>query len=226
MSDVSATNIRSLISHPAVEVTNNIDHAPARISPTAPRGPYISDRPVWVARLLEFLVHALLFAGAVALAAGAVRADPFLGSVLVGAVAAHRSIHVALGLVTIVLVYLLTREWYGATAHVPHFFFVALAFFAFGRFLTRQRPAYLYAAAASLGLASYVKEHSALLVIGGERHSVEKPATAGYQRVSDRTDEHEPESAWAESLPVAPLAESDGIERVVDGCMGQVSVED
>jgi hypothetical protein len=249
LSDVSATNIRSLISHPAVEYTNNIDHAPARSSPAAPRGPYISDRPVWVARLLEFLVHALLFAGAVALAAGALRADPVLGSVLVGAVAlrvvlatnapyihdeenthiplsrtisfapadlrlplrgenhgalpayvvhasstlfgtsplAYRSIHVALGLITIVLVYLLTREWYGATAarwaaallafneyvltlsarataHVPHFFLVALAFFAFGRFLTRQRPAYLYAAAASLGLAFYVKEHSALLV--------------------------------------------------------------
>ena len=93
----------------------------------------------------------------------------------------------ALGLVTIVLVYLLTREWYGetaarwaaallafneyvltlsarATAHVPHFFFVAVAVFAFGRFLARQRPGYLYAAAAALGLAFYVKEHSALLV--------------------------------------------------------------
>lgn len=100
---------------------------------------------------------------------------------------AYRAIHVALGLLTIALIYLLTSEWYGstaarwaaallafneyaltlsarATAHVPHFFFVALAFFALGRFLARQRPWYLYATAASLGLAFYVKETSALLV--------------------------------------------------------------
>jgi hypothetical protein len=249
LSDVSSTNIRSLLSYPAVEETNNIDRTAARIEPTAGRGSYISDRPTGVARLLEFFMHVSVVAGAIALAAGAVRADPVFGSLLVGAVAlrlvlainapyihdeenthiplsrtislapgdlrlplrgenhgalpaylvhassalfgtsplAYRSIHVALGLVTIVLVYLLTREWYGATAarwtaallafneyvltlssrataHVPHFFFVALAVFAFGRFLARQRPAYLYASAASLGLAFYVKEHSALLV--------------------------------------------------------------
>jgi hypothetical protein len=249
LADVSSANIRSLLSYPAVEETHAIDRTAARLSPTAERGPYISDRPTWIARLLEFLVHVSLVAGAVALAAGAVRADPAFGSVLVAAAAlrlvlastapyvhdeenthlplsrtislapgdlrlplrgenhgalpaylvfassalfgrsplAYRSIHVGLGLVTIVLIYLLTLEWYGAvaarwaaallafneyvltlssraTAHVPHFFFVALAVFAFGRFLARQRPAYLYASAASLGLAFYVKEHSALLV--------------------------------------------------------------
>jgi hypothetical protein len=249
LADVSPTNIRSLISHPAVEATDDIDRTAGRIEPTAERGPYISDRPAWVARLLEFLVHALVFAGAVALAVGALRADPVFGSLLIGGVAlrlllathapyihdeentqiplsktisfapgelrlplrgenhgalpaylvhassalfgtsplAYRSLHLALGLLTIVLVYLITREWYGAiaarwaaallafneyvltlssraTAHVPHFFFVALAIFTFGRFLAQQRPAYLYASAASLGLAFYVKEHSALLV--------------------------------------------------------------
>jgi hypothetical protein len=249
LADVSSTNIRRLITHWSVEATHNIDRAAARIEPTAARGDYISDRPAWVARLLEFLVHVSVFAGAVALAGGVLRADPVFGSLLVGAVAlrlvlalnapyihdeenthiplsksislapgdlrlplrgenhgalpayliragstlfgtsplAYRSVHVALGIITIVLVYLLSREWYGATAarwaaallafneyvltlssrataHVPHFFFVALAVFAFGRFLARQRPAYLYVSAASLGLAFYVKEHSALLV--------------------------------------------------------------
>jgi hypothetical protein len=249
LADVSSTNIRSLISYPAVEETDNIERASARIAPAAERGPYINHRPVWVARLLEFLVHALVFAGGVALAGGALRADPVFGSLLIGAVAlrlvlatnapyihdeanthiplsqtislapgdlhlplrgenhgalpaylvyasstlfgasalAYRAVHVGLGLVTIVLVYLLTREWYGvtaarwaaallafneyvltlssrATAHVPFFFFVTLAVFAFGRFLSQQRPRYLYASAASLGLAFYVKEHSALFV--------------------------------------------------------------
>jgi 4-amino-4-deoxy-L-arabinose transferase-like glycosyltransferase len=249
LADVSTTNIRSLISHPAVEETKHIDRTTARVAVTAERGSYINDRPVWVARLLEFLVCGLMAAGGVALLAGAFQADLVLGSLLVGAAAlrvllamnapyihdeenthiplsrtisfaagdlrlplrgenhgalpaylvhasswlfgtsplAFRALHVALGLVTIALVYLLTREWYGetaarwaaallafneyvltlsarATAHVPHFFFVALAVFALARFLSRQSPGYLYAAAASLGLAFYVKEHSALLV--------------------------------------------------------------
>jgi hypothetical protein len=249
LADVSPRNIRSLIGHPAVEDTSNIDHTYARITPTAGRGSYISDRPTWIARVLEFLMHATLAAGAVALAAGAVRVDPVFGSLLIGAVSlrlvlavtapyihdeenthiplsrtisfapsdlrlplrgenhgalpaymihassalfgtsplAYRSVHVALGVVTIVLVYSLTLEWYGAsaarwaaallalneyvltlsaraTAHAPLFFFVALAVFGVGRFLARQQPVYLYAAAASLGLAFYVKEHSALLV--------------------------------------------------------------
>lgn len=268
LADLSPENIRSLISHPAIEATNNIDHSSARVAPTTPRGPYISNGRAWLARLLEFLVHACVFLGAVALVAGALRADPVLGSLLVGAVAlrlllamnapfihdeanthialsatisfapgdlqlplrgenhgalpsylvyassalfgtsplAYRALHVGLGIVTIVLVYLLTREWYGptaarwaaallafneyvltlssrATAHVPHFLFVTLAVFAFGRFLARQGPAYLYASAASLGLAFYVKEHSALLVpivlatllLGPHRHWLRRP---------------------------------------------------
>jgi hypothetical protein len=249
LADVSTTNIRSLISHPAVEKTNDIDRTSARVAPTAGRGPYISTRPVWVARGLECLVRALLVAGGVMLAVGAFQVDLVLGGLLLGAAAlrlvlamnapyihdeenthiplsrtisfaagdlhlplrgenhgalpaylvhtsswlfgtsplAYRSIHVALGLVTIVFVFLLTRDWYGATAarwatallafneyvitlssrataHVPHFFFVALTVFAFGRFLADQRRGYLYASAVSLGLAFYVKEHSALLV--------------------------------------------------------------
>jgi 4-amino-4-deoxy-L-arabinose transferase-like glycosyltransferase len=100
---------------------------------------------------------------------------------------AYRSLHVLLGLCTIALIYLLTLQWYGpvaagwsaallafneyylavssrATAHAPHLFFVAAAVFAFSRFLGAQRPAYLYAAGAALGLAFYCKEHSALLL--------------------------------------------------------------
>jgi 4-amino-4-deoxy-L-arabinose transferase-like glycosyltransferase len=100
---------------------------------------------------------------------------------------AYRSMHVLVSLCTIALIYLLTRQWYGpraarwaaalfafneyylavsarATAHVPHLFFVAVAIFAFSRFLAAQRAVYLYAAGVSVALAFYCKEHSALLL--------------------------------------------------------------
>src|SRR5262245_8742729 len=100
---------------------------------------------------------------------------------------AYRAIHVLAGLVTIVMIFLVTRQWYGpvaarwaaallafneyylaissrATAHVPHLFFVVAAAFAFSRFLRAGRPVFLYAAAVSIGLAFYCKEHSALLL--------------------------------------------------------------
>jgi 4-amino-4-deoxy-L-arabinose transferase-like glycosyltransferase len=100
---------------------------------------------------------------------------------------AFRAVHILLGLITIVLIYRLTHEWYGpvaarwaaalmafndyflsvsalATAHVPHLFLVTAAVYAFSRFLATPRAAYLYAAGLSLGLAFYCKEHSALLV--------------------------------------------------------------
>lgn len=99
----------------------------------------------------------------------------------------YRAMHMLVSLCTIGLIYFLTRQWYGpvaarwaaallafneyylavsarATAHVPHLFFVALAIFAFSRFLGTPRPAYLYAAGAAVGLAFYCKEHSALLL--------------------------------------------------------------
>lgn len=99
----------------------------------------------------------------------------------------YRSMHVLVSMSTIVLIYLLTRQWYGpgaarwaaallafneyylaisarATAHVPHLFFVAAAVFAFSRFLGAQRTVYLYAAGVAAGLAFYCKEHSALLL--------------------------------------------------------------
>jgi 4-amino-4-deoxy-L-arabinose transferase-like glycosyltransferase len=92
-----------------------------------------------------------------------------------------------LGLCTVVLIYLLTRQWYGAsaarwaaalmafneyyltissraTAHVPHLFLVTAAVYAFSRFLAAQRPVYLYMAGAAVGLAFYCKEHAALLL--------------------------------------------------------------
>ncbi len=100
---------------------------------------------------------------------------------------AYRSLHVLLGMATIVLIFLLTREWYGpvaarwaaallafneysldvssrVTAHAPHLFLIAAALYAFSRFLRAQRVVYLYAAGAFVGLAFYCKEHSALLL--------------------------------------------------------------
>jgi 4-amino-4-deoxy-L-arabinose transferase-like glycosyltransferase len=95
--------------------------------------------------------------------------------------------HLLLGLVTIVMVYGMTRQWYGtvparwaagfmafneyylnvssrATAHVPNLLFVTGAVYAFSRFLASERPRYLYLAGASLGLAFYCKESTALLL--------------------------------------------------------------
>ena len=100
---------------------------------------------------------------------------------------AYRSVHVLVGMCTIVVIFLLTSQWYGplaarwaaalfafneyylaissrATAHVPHLFFVAAAVYAFSRFLGAQRAVYLYAAGVSVGLAFYCKEHAALLL--------------------------------------------------------------
>lgn len=98
-----------------------------------------------------------------------------------------RAVHILLGLVTVVLIYALTRQWYGvvaarwaaalmafndyflsvsarATAHVPHLLLVTGAVYAFSRFLALQRAVWLYVAALSIGLAFYCKEHSAFVV--------------------------------------------------------------
>jgi 4-amino-4-deoxy-L-arabinose transferase-like glycosyltransferase len=86
-----------------------------------------------------------------------------------------------------VMVYGMTRQWYGtvparwaaglmafneyylnvssrATAHVPNLLFVTAAVYAFSRFLASERPRYLYLAGASMGLAFYCKESTALLL--------------------------------------------------------------
>ena len=99
----------------------------------------------------------------------------------------YRSVHIALGLATIFLVYLLTRDTFGivaarwasafmafneyhltlssrASAQAPYLFFVAAAVYAFSRFLTTERARYLYLTGASIGLAFYCKEHALLLV--------------------------------------------------------------
>ena len=99
----------------------------------------------------------------------------------------YRLMHVLLGLVTIALVYSLTRQWYGdgparwaavflafneyylnvssrATAHVPNLLLVTGAVYAFSRFLATERAIYLYGAAASAGLAFYCKESTGLLL--------------------------------------------------------------
>jgi 4-amino-4-deoxy-L-arabinose transferase-like glycosyltransferase len=85
------------------------------------------------------------------------------------------------------MVYAMTRQWYGpvparwaaalmafneyylnvssrATAHVPNLLFVTAAVYAFSRFLATERPRYLYLAGASVGVAFYCKESTALLL--------------------------------------------------------------
>jgi len=99
----------------------------------------------------------------------------------------YRLVHVLVGLVTIVVVFRLTHQWYGpvaarwaaallafneyylaisarATSQAPYLLFVALAVYAFGRFLRTERAGYLYAAGLSASLAFYCKEHAALLL--------------------------------------------------------------
>jgi len=99
----------------------------------------------------------------------------------------YRLIHLLAGLWIIAMVYLLARQWFGtvaarwaaallafneyylgassrATAHVPYLLFTGSAIYAFGRFISTERPGYLYAAGAALGMAFYAKEHAALLV--------------------------------------------------------------
>ena len=99
----------------------------------------------------------------------------------------YRGMHILLGLLTIAMIYTMTRQWYGlvparwaaalmafneyylnvssrATAHVPNLLFVTGAVYAFSRFLATERPRYLYLAGASVGLAFYCKESTALLL--------------------------------------------------------------
>jgi 4-amino-4-deoxy-L-arabinose transferase-like glycosyltransferase len=51
-----------------------------------------------------------------------------------------------------------------ATAHVPHLLLIAVAMYAYARFVRTQRAVFIYGAAASVGLAFYAKESSALLM--------------------------------------------------------------
>ena len=92
----------------------------------------------------------------------------------------YRGMHLLLGLVTIVMVYAMTRQWYGtvparwaaafmafneyylnvssrATAHVPNLLFVTGAVYAFSRFLATERPRYLYAAGAAVGSSARIR---------------------------------------------------------------------
>ena len=104
--------------------------------------------------------------------------DSFLG---------YRLLHVLSSLCVVVMVFVLTRQWYGlvaarwaaallafneyflgvssrATAHVPYLLFASASVYAFGRFLTNGNAVYVYAASVALGVAFYAKELAALLV--------------------------------------------------------------
>lgn len=70
LTDLSTENIRRLVGHPAVEDTHHIDRTAFRIARTAPRGAFTTERPAWIASMMEFLVDASLLAGVVALAVG------------------------------------------------------------------------------------------------------------------------------------------------------------
>lgn len=111
-----------------------------------------------------------------------------IGSTLFGtSPLGYRGMHILLGLLTIVMVFRITREWYGAvparwaaafmafneyylnvssraTAHVPNLLFVTASVYAFSRFLATERVRYLYLSGASLGFAFYCKESTALLL--------------------------------------------------------------
>lgn len=99
----------------------------------------------------------------------------------------YRSAHIAGSLCTIVLIYAVTRRWYGpvaagwaalllafneyylaisarATAHAPYLLFVAAAVYAFSRFLASGRTRYLYLTTAAVGIGFYAKEHIVLLL--------------------------------------------------------------
>lgn len=99
----------------------------------------------------------------------------------------YRAVHLLTGVFAVFLIYCLTKQWYGphtagwaaallafneyhigvstfATAKGPHLLFIALAVYAFSRFLLTQRVPYIYAAGAVLSLAFYCKEHSVLLL--------------------------------------------------------------
>lgn len=99
----------------------------------------------------------------------------------------YRTVHIGLSLLTIVLVFLLTRRAYGSqaalaaaivlafneyfltvsarvTAHAPYLLFATLALVAFSWFLLSRRTSFLYVAAVALGLGFYCKEHVVLLL--------------------------------------------------------------
>lgn len=73
LSDMSIENIRRIIRHPAVEDTHNIDRDAFFVLDTAERGDYLSERPAWIARMLEFFSRASLLLGAAALLVGVFR---------------------------------------------------------------------------------------------------------------------------------------------------------
>jgi hypothetical protein len=99
----------------------------------------------------------------------------------------YRTLHVVLGLCTVLMVFVLTRNAYGrvashwaaalmafneyflafssrVTANTPYLFFVTAAVLAFARFLVTDRPLGLYGAAVATALAFYCKEHAVLLL--------------------------------------------------------------
>lgn len=73
LSDMSTENIRHIVRHPAVEDTHNIDRDAFFVLDIAERGDYLSERPAWIAPMLEFFSRAFLLLGSAVLLVGVFR---------------------------------------------------------------------------------------------------------------------------------------------------------
>jgi len=82
--DLSADNIRRLVTNPAAEDTHNLHRTAFRVWRTAPRAPYLGSKPAWLATLLEFLIRAFLGLGGLAVVAGGFRRWRARGAVTTG----------------------------------------------------------------------------------------------------------------------------------------------
>lgn len=113
----------------------------------------------------------------------------------------YRSLHIVLGVLTILLIASMARQWYGAPAAVwtaallafneydvgasvyatgkaPYLLFLAMAIWAFSRFLLTERARFLYVVGLSVGLAFESNERAVLilpvffitLLLGPHRH--------------------------------------------------------
>lgn len=73
LTDLSRDNIQRLVTSPAAEDTHNLHRTAFRVWGSAPRAPYLSSNPAWIAMLLEFLTRAFVGLGGLAVVVVAFR---------------------------------------------------------------------------------------------------------------------------------------------------------
>jgi len=73
LTDLSRDNIQRLVTSSAAEDTHNLHRTAFRVWGTAPRAPYLSSNPAWIATLLEFLTRAFVGLGGLAVVVVAFR---------------------------------------------------------------------------------------------------------------------------------------------------------